>query len=61
MSNFCITFPLETEIYQENILNTRFEIGRKIYNCLINKINKRYKEMIKNKRYRFIKAELKEL
>ena len=61
MSNFCITFPLETEIYQENILNTRFEIGRKIYNSLVNVTQKRYKEMIKTKRYRFIKAELKEL
>ena len=56
MSNFCITFPLETEIYQENILNTRFEIGRKIYNSLVNVTQKRYKEMIKTKRYRFIKA-----
>lgn len=61
MSNFCITFPLETEMYQENILNTRFEIGRKIYNSLVNVTQKRYKEMIKTKRYRFIKAELKEL
>lgn len=35
MGNFCITFPLVTEKYQEDILNKRFEIGRKIYNALV--------------------------
>ena len=59
MSNFCITFPLKTEKYQEDILNKRFEIGRKIYNSLIDVTQKRYKEMIKTKKYRNIKSELK--
>lgn len=61
MSNFCITFPLITEKYQEDILNKRFEIGRKIYNSLVTVTQKRYKEMIKTKKYRNIKIELKEL
>ena len=61
MSNFCVTFPLKTEKYQEDILNKRFEIGRKIYNALVSKTQKRYKEMIKTKRYRNIKSQLKEI
>lgn len=52
MANFIVTFPLKTETYQEDILNKRFEIGRKIYNSLVNVTQKRYKEMIKTKKYR---------
>jgi hypothetical protein len=36
MANFVIQFPLKTEQYQEDILDKRFEIGRKIYNSLVN-------------------------
>ena len=61
MSNFIVQFPLKTELYQEDILNKRFEIGRKIYNSLVTVTQKRYKEMIKTKLYRSIKAELKEI
>ena len=49
MSNFIVQFPLKTEIYQEDILNKRFEIGRKIYNSLVTVTQKRYNEMIKTK------------
>lgn len=52
MANFIVIFPLKTEKYQEDILNKRFEIGRQIYNALINITQKRYKEMIKTKNYR---------
>ena len=52
MKNFIVEFPLRTEKYQEDILNKRFEIGRQIYNSLINITQKRYKEMIKTKEYR---------
>lgn len=52
MKNFIVQFPLRTEKYQEDILNKRFEIGRQIYNSLINITQKRYKEMIKTKEYR---------
>ena len=52
MANFIVQFPLKTEIYQEDILHKRFEIGRKIYNSLVNITQKRYKEMIRTKKYR---------
>ena len=52
MTNFIVEFPLKTEKYQEDILNKRFEIGGMIYNSLVNVTQKRYKEMIKTKKYR---------
>lgn len=58
MAIFVVTFPLKTEIYQEDILNKRFEIGRKIYNSLVNVTQKRYKEMIKTKQYRILMSSL---
>ena len=58
MINFIVTFPLKTEKYQEDILNKRFEIGRQIYNALINVTQKRYKEMIKTKKYRTLISSL---
>lgn len=58
MSNFIVEFPLITEPYQEHILNKRFEIGRIIYNTLVNKTKKIYKEMIKTKKYRELQNKL---
>lgn len=58
MANFIVQFPLKTEKYQEDILNKRFEIGRKIYNSLVNVTQKRYKEMIKTKKYRTLISSL---
>lgn len=58
MANFIVEFPLKTEKYQEDILNKRFEIGRQIYNSLINVTQKRYKEMIKTKKYRALLSSL---
>lgn len=52
VANFIVEFPLKTEKYQEDILDKRFEIGRQIYNSLVNVTQKRYKEMIKTKKYR---------
>lgn len=52
MASFVVQFPLRTEKYQEDTLNKRFEIGRKIYNSLVTVSQKRYKEMIKTKKYR---------
>lgn len=51
MANFIVRFPLKVEKYQEDILDKRFEIGRRIYNSLVNVTQKRYKEMIKTKKY----------
>lgn len=51
-------FSLKTEKYQEDILDKRFEIGRQIYNSLVNVTQKRYKEMIKTKKYRNLISQL---
>ena len=53
-----VQFPLKTEKYQEDILDKRFEIGRQIYNSLVNITQKRYKEMIKTKVYRNLISQL---
>lgn len=58
MSNFVVQFYLKTEKFQEDILNKRFEIGRRIYNSLVNVTQKRYKEMIKTKEYRNLMSNL---
>ena len=58
MANFIVQFPLKIEKYQEDILDKRFEIGRKIYNSLVNVTQKRYKEMIKTKKYRTLLSQL---
>lgn len=58
MANFIVQFPLLTQLYQEDILDKRFEIGRKIYNSLVNVTQKRYKEMIKTKKYRNLLSSL---
>ena len=58
MANFVVEFPLKTEKYQEDILNKRFEIGRQIYNSLVNITQKRYKEMVKTKKYRTLLSSL---
>lgn len=58
VTNFVAQFLLKTEKYQENILDKRFEIGRNIYNVLVNVTQKRYKEMIKTKKYRNLLSQL---
>ena len=58
MANFIVQFPLKTEKYQEDILDKRLEIVRKIYNSLVNITQKRYKEMIKTKNYRNLMSKL---
>lgn len=55
---FTVQFPLKTEKYQEDILDKRFEFGRQIYNSLLNIIQKRYREMIKTKKYRNLISQL---
>jgi len=52
LTYFVVEFPTISEIYKNNVLNNRFEIGRNIYNSLANITLKRYKEMIKTQRYR---------
>ena len=49
---YILTLKLKTEQFQEDILNKRFEIGRQLYNSVLNVSLKRYKEMIKTKKWR---------
>lgn len=58
MSRYCVTFPLITEKYQENILNKRYEISRQLYNAVLSKTYKRYKSMIETKKYRQLKEQI---
>ena len=51
-SRYVLTLKLNYDKYQKDILDKRFEIGRQIYNSLLSKSFKRYKEMIKTKRWR---------
>ena len=52
MANYIVQFPLKIERYQRDILEKRFSIGREMYNSLLKKMDKRYREMIKTKEYR---------
>lgn len=49
---YTVELPLSVEVWQANIINKRMEIGRHIYNALLNIVSKRYNEMIKTKIYR---------
>ncbi len=52
--SFVLTLKLNTLKYQEDILDKRFEIGRKIYNACLNKALKQYHIMIESKQYQKI-------
>ena len=58
MANFIIEFPLKTEVYQEHILNKRFDIARRMQNAVLAMATKRYFEMIKTKRFRQLWSQL---
>ena len=51
LSNFILTLELNTEKYQENILNKRLEISRNIYNGCLSELFKRYNTMKQSKEY----------
>lgn len=48
---YTLSLKLETDLYQEDILNKRFEIARKMYNSLLAKVLKRYNKLIENKEW----------
>lgn len=58
---FVLNLKLETEKFQEYILEKRFEIGRKLYNAVLGKSLNRYKEMTKTKRWRTNQKEMSEI
>jgi len=55
---FILNLKLKTEIFEEKILDKRFEIGRKIYNSILGEALNRYNEMIKTKKWRNNQSEL---
>lgn len=55
---FILQFHLNTEPWQEDIIDKRLEAGRKIYNSLASKSLKRWNELKKTKHYRNLIASL---
>ena len=51
LSNFILTLELNTEKYQDDILNKRLEISRNIYNGCLGELFKRYNTMKQSKEY----------
>lgn len=58
-STYVLTLKLDTEKYQEDIINKRLGIARNISNSLTNVVLKRYKLMLESKEYTTIKKKLK--
>lgn len=56
--SYILTLQLNTESYQENIINKRLEIARNIQNNLINVVLKRYNLMLDSKLYNKNRKEL---
>ena len=59
LSNFILTLELNTEKYQEDILNKRLEISRNIYNGCLSELFKRYNTMKQSKEYQRVYKMLK--
>lgn len=55
---FVLQFRLKTESWQEDIMDQRFEAGRKIYNALVGKSLKLWNELRKTKHYRSLLSKL---
>jgi len=55
---FVLNLKLKTQKFEEKVLDKRFEIGRKIYNCVLGKALNRYNEMCKTKIWRNNQFEL---
>lgn len=51
-TSYVLTLPLKTQKFQENILDKRFEIGRKIYNACLCELLNRYKKMKSDLNYK---------
>lgn len=54
MSNFVLELKLDTEKYQEDILNKRLELSRRLYNLVLDKLYGRYEHMAQQKQYKEI-------
>jgi len=58
-STYVLTLKLNTQKFQEDVIDKRLEIARNISNSLTNKVLKRYKLMLESKEYNVIKKALK--
>ena len=58
---YILNLKLETEQFQEDILEKRFEIGRKLYNAVLGKVLNRYKEMTKTRLWRTNQSQMSEI
>lgn len=56
---FMIELPLEVEKWQADVIDKRLECARHLYNSLLSVEIKRYNEMIKTKKYRYLYNSLK--
>lgn len=54
MSSFVLTLELDTEKWQSDILDKRFNIGRQIYNACLGEILKRHNTMCERKEYQHV-------
>jgi len=54
VSSYILTLELDTEDFQEDILNARLEIGRNIYNSCLAELYKRYNHMRESKQHKKI-------
>ena len=60
-SSFVLTIPLKTEVWQEHILDKKFDVCRKIYNAVLNQALIRYNNLINNQDYIQLNDKLKEI
>ena len=59
--SYVLNLDLETELFQEHILEKRFEIGRKVYNAVLGIAKNRCIEMTKTKTWRENQANISEI
>lgn len=57
---FVLVLPLRPEPWQQRILEKRFEIGRQVYNALLGKAEKRFRQMAQTRAWRSCKEQLLE-
>lgn len=55
---YILQLKLDTEKYQEDILNKRLEIGRNIYNATLGEALKRYNHLKRSRKYKSLTKEL---
>ena len=55
---FVLTLPLKPDIRQQHILEKRFAVNGWIYNALLQKAGKRYRQMAQTKAFRRIREAL---